>query len=402
MPAGQLGAIQQPLINAATIVQEAAQTIMPGSYYGAGLDIPGHMVDVNVTDPGQEARLIGAARRLAPGMNAGLIRVVRTAYSARALTAAADRVMTASGQGRLPFPVYGAAQLDSGASLTLQVPDVAAARRLSQRPLGSLHSRSVAELAGVRLTFEHVASMTPLTRQNDRPPFIGGDGEYGYSASEAEPGFGYCTAGIAVEDSSGEDYLITAGHCFEDGTAVYTMNDSQFIGDVTKYTANADAELIDTTYAGGAGSNADVGYNNTAAGGINWKPLDGTDQQVFTGEHFCQDGINSFRDNYGVPCNLVAKGGVTVCIYPGSGGGCVNVQEEETDSDQSANQTVAVAGDSGGVVFTADGSADYAAGMVSTGGNCKTQGTYLVCPVMNFVPATNLYAALGVHLNPHT
>lgn len=400
----QQGVLEDPLLNAVTPIQTAGIKAMPGIYWGTALDIPDHAVDVYVTDPGQASHLIAAARKLAPALNTGLIRVRRTAYSAVTLTAAGERLMTAAMQGRLPFPMYGAAQVDLGASLQLQVPDVAVARKLSEIPLSSLDGRSIATFAGVRLTFAHVSRPVPLTRENDVIPFIGGDYESGFSVLK---GPGWCTAGIAVENSTGKDYLITANHCFTDGYPVTNMNGSHKIGVPTSYSVAADAELIDTGYANGAGSNADEGNSDNASGGINWSPLKGTDPSWTVNETFCQDGIISYINGYGVPCNLKATGTVidNVC---GANGACHNVVEIETTASNPNNRPVSQEGDSGAVVFTISGRTGdkYAAGMTDVGKDCFPLTGVPVpspaCYTVDFVWAQSIYQLLGVHLNPHT
>lgn len=62
------------------------------------------------------------------------------------------------------------------------VASAAQARKLSEVPLASLGGRSVAQLAGVKLTFQQTRPV-PMTRENDIAPFIGGDYRSGSLAS---------------------------------------------------------------------------------------------------------------------------------------------------------------------------------------------------------------------------
>ncbi len=395
MTPAEQAAVQNPLLRVVTPVQNAGTMSFSKLYWGTALDVPRHAIDLYVTDPSQAGRLIAAAKRLDPALDTGLILVRRAAYSAATLTAAGNRVLAASDTRKLPFAVYAVAQVDLGASLQIQVANAAKARALSEIPLKSLHGRSVAQLAGVRLTFRAIGPSKPLTRENDVIPFIGGDYMTGYNANEGDV---TCTAGIAVEDSGDYDYLITANHCFTEGYYVTTENGNTIVGIPDKYSTPADAELVYTGYSGGKGSNADEGESDTSGGGIHWFPLTGTDPSWTVNESFCQDGIESYLDGRGVPCDMVATGLVTdnVC---GANGACHNVVEIETVNGNS--KPPATPGDSGAVVFTLHGSADrYAAGMIDYGKDCTgPQGS---CYTVDFVWAPSIYSALGVHLNPHT
>jgi hypothetical protein len=395
MTPARVTALQKPLLAAAAPLQTAGRA-MRNIYWGTALDTPNHVVDLYVTDPSRAAELIATARRLDPGLKTSLIRVKRAAYSAANLTAAGNRVLAADTAKRLPFTLYGVGQLDRGASLRLQVADVVRARMLSRVSLRSLGGRSVAQLAGVRLTFQQIRRAGPLTRQNDTLPFIGGDALVGPNPEGAVE----CTAGIPVENSSNRDFLITANHCFTAGQIVTTENGTTHVGIPYRYNTSDDAELIDTGKYNGAGSIAGEGETNTSAGGINFYPLTATDPAWAVGQIFCQDGISSFEDGRGVPCNLYTEGAVTDPDICGANGACNNVNEIETQDDNGS--PVATPGDSGGVVFTvASAYARSAAGMVDYGKNCTgPQGS---CYIMDFVWAPNLYNAFGyaVRLNPN-
>jgi hypothetical protein len=298
--------------------------------------------------------------------------------------------MAASDAKRLPFQLYGVGQLDRGASLRLIVPRTAQARRLSEVPLASLGGRSVADLAGVRLTFQQTRPV-PMTRQNDVAPFIGRD--------FLTDGIGVCSAGISIENSSNRDFLITANHCFKSGTTLHTENLRTAVGIPYRYNVNYDAELIDTGRYNGAGANSDEGESNTPTGGINWYPLPQGAPYVITGQQICQDGIASYVIRNAVPCNQVMEGTAYVYIQGANGPGAW-VSEIYTQSTNGA--PVAIDGDSGAVAFTvASATTRDAAGMVSAGFDCNSAGE---CTQMGFVFWVDLLDAFGFtgHLNPHT
>lgn len=392
-PAGA-AAVQNPLLNAAAPAEALGATSMAGIYWGAALDIPDHLVDIIVTDPARAGRLLDAARRLNPGLNLNLIRLRRTTYSLRTLTDAADRLLDASRAKLLPFPLYSVSQLDEGASITLQVPDAAKARLLSQVRLPSLGGRSVAQYAGVRLTFATGHRQTPLSRENDTAPFIAGDFMAGFND---QGNANSCTAGIPAEDSSGEDYLITAGHCFGEYSYVYTMNRSTYIGYVGKWNDNVDAELVDTGLAGGQGSVALEGNNDTSDGGQIGYPIVGNAASPPQGTYLCQDGIQSYEVAGRVPCNMEVHGtdSYTVCYQADDK--CATVNAIHTISTN--GDWVALSGDSGGLVFTIyQQTQRLAMGMVDSG-TCQVAAPRY-CSAMNFIYAGTLYARLGVHLNP--
>jgi hypothetical protein len=254
----QVTAMEKPLLEAAAPLRAVGTTAMRSIYWGVAIDTPAHAVDLYVTDPARAAGLIAAARRQDPRLDTSMIVVKRTGYSLAALTAASKRMEVASSAGRLPFRLYGLGQLDRGASLRLMVRSVAQARRLSEIPLASLGGRSVAQLAGVRLTFQQGGAV-PMSRENDTAPFIGGD-------YLMVPGEDYCTAGFSIENSSGRDFILTANHCFTAGKTVYTANGTTSVGIPYRYNVNFDAELIDTGKYNGAGANNDEGEQDEPNG----------------------------------------------------------------------------------------------------------------------------------------
>jgi hypothetical protein len=400
MSPAQVGALQGPLLDAGTPIALLGQTARwSGLYGGMALDTPDHLVDLYVTNTARAGQLLAAARSANPGLDIRLIRVFRTGVSVGQYEAAATRLLDASRAGLLPFRVNAVSLQQPSASVQVLVSRPVADQRMASLSLADLGGRSITAFAGVSLTFAGGAAPVNANRQDDTRPFIGGDGLSGGGRA--------CTAGIAVENPrSHEDYLITAAHCFKKGSRVSTWDGIYVVGKVTAVAGTNDAELIDTGYRRGKGSNADEGEANRGVNGILWHPLLGT-AAFMAHEVIFQDGLSTF----------FARGGVqedfTQGLYAwGSSGpnGNFNVEGYSSITDHlktcSSSHPLGCAvigGDSGAVVFIYNGGHREALGMVSagTGGtNCNEKdGVY--CYRMLFASALLDYHDLGVVLNPH-
>ena len=395
MTPAQVAALQDPLIAIADPVSSVAASKMASLYSTVALDTPRHTVDVYVTDVAKAGQLLRAVKEKEPNLDLGHVRVMKAAYSLAALTRATNRLTSPRTARHLPFRIYVLAQVGYGRALQLQVADPAAARGLSTRPIAALGGRSVRQLAGVALTFTHGVPVVPASRENDGPPQIGGDQSYGWNSHDGSRQ--YCTTGIAVENSSGEDGLIEAGHCFTPHNGVYTDgNFDTFIGTVGDISHPNDSEIIWTGKYLGGGSNADEGESD-GCGGICYHPLIRTANPV-ANEYACQDGFVSYYVFHrGVSCNNKFKGPATYSVC-GADGGCATVNAWESDSNN--GNPVAAAGDSGAVVFTVNSgsSTRNAVGMV----NAEPAGCDPFCTTMYFVPQGQIMSAMSVHLNPYS
>lgn len=388
----QVAVLQNPLIAVAEPIQRAGAG-MPGLYTSIALDTPDHALDLYLTDVAQAGALFAAARRLDPGIELSAVRVRAARYSMAQLTAAASRVMSAGIAGRLPFRVSSVTIPPTGQGLQIHVPgQVPQAETRSAEPLAALAGRSVRQLAGVAVSFTRGAAPEPASRENDSAPFIGGDYASGWnSTSKSRP---VCTAGIPVENSSGQDGLIEAGHCFTPNNGVYTQNFGHYIGNTSSIARQQDAEVIWTGKYLGGGSNADEGESDTSGGGINYFPLVEAVSPVLN-EYVCQDGISSYDNAGRVPCNIQVVGTATwnSCEADGVCGPVFGYQGNSNNGNW-----VVQHGDSGAVVFTiASSSTRDAVGMVSAQ-CCSDNPAYTVY----FPGEAQVMAALGVHLNPYS
>ncbi|MFC5464998.1 S1 family peptidase [Lederbergia graminis] len=126
------------------------------------------------------------------------------------------------------------------------------------------------------------------SRVNDYAPWNGGDLIRDYRDA-------LCTSGFPVHDSNNE-YLLTAGHCFTEGLAVY--NSSTYMGfisdrDFTNY--GLDTELIDVN-----GGSSDLIWIGSATNPVIAQVTGATTSPV--GYEVCQSGALS-----GEICDLVIK-----------------------------------------------------------------------------------------------
>jgi hypothetical protein len=392
MTPGQVAALQNPLLAVAGPLASVGAAKMASVFSSVSLDTPGHTVRVYLTDTHQAGRLLEAAAKADPGLDLSRVRVLKARYSAAALTRAAGRLIRASIAGRTPFPIYAANQVDNGRDLQLQVAAPASDAARAGLRAARLGGESVRKFAGVDLTFAAGRAMVPASRENDSPPFIGGDWLYGWNSYDKSRQ--NCTAGIPVENSAGQDGLITAGHCFTPNNGVYTENFGHYVGNTSGVSDDNDAEIVWTGKYLGGGSNADEGESDTSGNGIKYFPLVQT-VDWYGGEYVCQDGIYSYENGRGVPCNMKILGvsTYTLCHADSS---CTPVNGVKTASNN--GNPVAMHGDSGAVVFTIhSASSRNALGMV----DAVEDGCTTDCVNMSFVPQGQIMSAFGVHLNPY-
>ena len=184
-----------------------------------------------------------------------------------------------------------------------------------------------AKAFGGKVTLAVENRPSPTTRSADSPPWWGGDVISG------------CTSGFSVtQRSNGHQGVLTAGHCFSNGAAVY--NGGRFMGYVTWRVyggGSYDAEFIDT--AASSGGSGAVVYT----GGLNdWATAQVTSfLNALPGDQVCTDGSVNFQNCNAnvVESNLCVQyvDGQTVCGLDGA---------------QSTNGSwIVQKGDSGGPVY---------------------------------------------------
>lgn len=76
--------------------------------------------------------------------------------------------------------------------------------------------------AGVKVQTKRSTISDTYSRKDDIPAYYGGGGLYASG--------GYCSAGYSVQNSVGTRFMVTAGHCYANGTAVNTESNLRQVG----------------------------------------------------------------------------------------------------------------------------------------------------------------------------
>lgn len=204
---------------------------------------------------------------------------------------------------------------------------------------------------------------------------------------------GICTSGAAAEDSSGNDYILTAAHCFALGASIYGEGDptgdfgftesTHYIGQVTSVSGHWDTEVITTCCANGSGS---ISEEADSPVNTNYPVL--SDAYSYDQQHVCQDGAVSYYQGHGVPCGIVVLHHDTTWT--------VQLPDGSIHTARGCMGTAAYTathGDSGGLVFGFDSAGlRQARGSVSIGTpDDKT---------LWWTETPNSFSAFGLHLNP--
>ena len=290
-------------------VANAVGTVGRGSaadiYGNLAIDAGQDVVTVYLTDTGQAARVLAAARAVDPTIGSSLIRFQKAAATHAALDAAAQHVVALADTGKLPVHVDMVGPAADASGLELDVDDPAAApaamRAVTPAAADSKAATSLAASIGVPLVYRqgHVlkAKAWANSKWGDSTPFIGGD-----ALTSSGKGTG-CTAGLpAIRKSDKHPIMVTAAHCFGVGTKVYTRGGTpgaysnglkgNYVGTVTARVQEWDAETID-----GANNNADESDTTT------WLPLTSF-AYSYNGDYVCHDGQRSFFYGHPTPCDI--------------------------------------------------------------------------------------------------
>lgn len=325
------------------------------------------------------------ARAAHPGLNWALVTVATSAYSRHALDAAADALMSDPANAA----IVSAAPASDGSGIDVVVDSSIAVLPLKARARAESAANGIPLHVTVGGTIE-----PPLWRWNDAKPLIGGDVALmaGWAGSRVQ-----CTTGLAVEDSSGNDFVTTAAHCAPANRAVYGEGDAvgdfgfsfgNRLGTTFQVSPYWDVELISTGGKNGSGSNSDEADTPTGT----WYRVT-SDAYSYTGDQVCQDGSDSYYDGYGVPCGIsvtnddiryrLSYNNTTYTVRGVEGVKSVHAVEH---------------GDSGGLVFTVSSSTTrQARGSVSAqSGSGKGSTT------MYWTEAPDILSFFPVHLSPHT
>ncbi|MGW0615669.1 peptidase [Streptomyces sp. NPDC002788] len=384
-----------PLRAIANAVGEQGRGAYTDTYSNIFLDQKHHQVDVYATDSARGQKMIAAAKRAHHDIDLSKVKFMRAKYTKKQLDAAVAQIMASSKVSKASqLTVYSAAVTPDGSSVQVTAKPSAVAE--VKAIVSHVHATADGLAGGPSIPVT-VTAGSPIKaatwRWNDTYPLIGGDVLLGQGVKS-----GYvdqCTSGIAAENAStGEDYLITADHCYPLGADVFGeatpvgawgTNYGNYLGEVTSGDDYWDAQIIDTGHKSGAGSNSDEADQPQGT----WYPVQ-SDFYSYNGDSVCQDGARSYYDGHGVPCGInVVNQDITYNATWDDGSVHAIRGVEGQKSGWAVEQ-----GDSGGLVFSvASSCCRQARGEVSAMDGNDT---------MFWTEAPDILGHFGLKLNPHT
>ncbi|MEV1006098.1 hypothetical protein [Streptomyces sp. NPDC049881] len=320
---------QRPLVRAAESIRAAVERDASPGYAGIVLGEE----DVTLWWKGEVPASVRAAADRAADRGV-VVRIRGAAHSEAELRAAAGELQAwldaNPGSG-----YHGVKSPGDGSGLVLAAYPDRAGR--SAAGLTALEAR-----VDVPLEVVHEKPMRDVSRQDDSPPWSGGARTWNQTASTL------CTSGFGVRDASNRRYILTAEHCGQVGHRI-ADGQGEFIGNVSAGHDDHDIGLIPANsgnrmYVGG-------GNSNTVANVVGWG-------HVFVGQYLCQAGVTSAEATGAPVCNL------RVIFF-------WQDQEDLVEAEQVQGQTAARGGDSGGSVYSSNGSGGAVANGTVTraGGN---------------------------------
>lgn len=369
-------------------------------YAGVRIDAPRGTVQVQLTDLSRAAAFRAAVSAADRRADAGKLVAVQASHTRRALHEARDRLFAREKAGELPYTIRTVAVAADASSLEIAVdnPDAAAkaakAEAMARRHPGA---RSAAPAHDVPLVFKQGQRISSAAKTwadvkwKDGTPFIAGD--------VLTDGGQYCSAGLpAVRKKDNKPVMVTAAHCFANGTKIYTGSGTapafgrfydglngltgNYTGTVNGMATGWDAELLI-----GADNNADVSETTS------YRPLTSV-AYSHNGDFVCHNGAASFFMKRETVCGIkVTHDDITYKLDTGW-----KVRGVE-GTRLPGKPWAAAHGDSGALVFTPKGSVRQARGIVSAlSGSYQTNaGNYLY-----WTEATDILNHFGLKLNPKT
>jgi hypothetical protein len=257
---------------AASVIGEMGLTTFRDTF--SGLNVAGKegRLTVYATDLARAEQLVAAGRAALSDKDrsAVTIDVVQAPHTRTELIAAIGEVWK---QPSSPgVEVQSVAISMDAKGLTVRVNDVARAQQ------AFVASRSTpGPLKDVNLTFEKGARVVDTSRDNDSAPYWGGTP---VKKDGGSTGSHRCTSAFGMVVASGQEYLMTADHCFVLNELVEEPNQDD-IGYTRIRNSFDDAEGIATS-AGGAIFLNDGSTDVFDRGGYSW-----------TGQFVCQSGYTS-------------------------------------------------------------------------------------------------------------
>ncbi|MFD7663624.1 peptidase [Streptomyces sp. NPDC059788] len=391
---GKLLAPLRAAANAADRVGSSGQAA--DIYAGVRIDAPRGTVYVYLTDLSRAARFIAAVAAADRHVDTGRITTVQAGHTRQAMHEARDRLLAEEKAGKLPYKIHTVAVAADASALEIAVDKPGAATK-SAAARREPSARGAAPSQDVPLVFKQGRRISPAARTwadvrwKDGTPFIAGD--------VLTDGEQYCSAGLpAVRKSDNKRVMVTAAHCFANGAKITTGSGTtptfgkfyeglnglrgNYVGTVTGVSTAWDAEQLI-----GTDNNADVSETT------GYKPVTSV-AYSHNGDFVCQNGAASFFMRQETVCGIkVTNDDITYNLDTGW-----KVRGVEGTRLPGNPWTVAH-GDSGSMVYTANGSARQARGIVSALAEPyqTNAGSY-----MYWTEATDIFNHFGLKLNPTT
>ncbi|MCU7820412.1 S1 family peptidase [Kitasatospora sp. DSM 101779] len=384
-----LAAKTEPLNAIADALGEQGRTAYSGTYGNLFVDEDAEKVTLYVTDAQQGRKLIAAAKAAHPAIDTALIKVASAKYTMKDLDAQADRLLeTSDADGLTGEPeVLSVSVNPDNSGLTV------AGKKDRLDSVRTKVASGITGTAGAPVTIvEGDPAEAQSWRWNDTAPFIGGDVLVGSAHKSGT--VTQCTAGMALENGVGEDYLITAAHCFRNVTDVYGEGDPEGdfslafghkVGRVVNTNPYWDFQAILTSGRNGAGTNSDEADKPKGK----WYRVKGASYS-YNGQSVCQDGARSYYTGHGVPCGIKVQNSDIRYRFQWSDGSWHTVRGVK---GHNGNWAV-TRGDSGGLVFSVTNRTDRRARGLVSAGDGHTD--------IYWTEAPDIINALGIDLNPHT
>ncbi|MFI6445622.1 hypothetical protein [Kitasatospora sp. NPDC050543] len=376
----------EPLNAVADALGEQGRKAYSGIYGNLYVDEDAGKVTLYVTDAVQGQKLIASAKAAHAGIDTSLIKVAAAKYAKKDLDAQADQILEVTVAGEAADPeVYAVSVNPDGSGITVAG---------KSDKLDSIKSKFTAGITGAPVSVVAGDPVAPASwRWNDTAPQIGGDVLLGPSHRSGY--ISQCTAGLALENGVGRDSLVTAAHCFRNGTDVYGEGDPEGhfgaryghrIGHVVNTNARWDAQLIETGGFNGAGTNSAEADQPRGK----WYRVKGT-AYSYNGQSVCQDGARSFYTGHGVPCGIKVQNSDVRYNLKWEDGSVHAVR-----GVMGRNSHWAVTqGDSGALVFSVTNRTDRKARGIVSGESGNHTNLW-------WTEAPDIIDAFGIDLNPHT
>lgn len=332
----ELAGEQATLTQAAHLIRAEVEQGFDAGYAGISLENDSVAVWWKGELPAPVADAVAAARKIAPvGVNAA-------EHSLAELRTAGDTLREAfpGDQTRVKYAVDGS-KVVVGLDMRTKI------------------GRSAVPDVGVPVEVVDQGVQLLQSRRDDWAPWKGGADQLVSGAR--------CTTGFPVRNAANERFILTAGHCGENGATI-TDGTGEFMGTFSNKNATHDLALVatpggvdDFMYLGGLESNAGL-----VVEGWDW---------VYPGEYLCQSGGSSARDTGDAVCNLLVEK--------------FNTDSGDAVEARQVNGLPAVrGGDSGGPVYAISASGNA----IAKGINCYTYvGNNTILGFQDFGTATRDY-----------